>query len=1075
MPTNLNFLKGVRVMSRVPVAATINFLKQHYIHRVFFTLLAIATVGVSVGWGQTIVTYTLNNTGYYTKFASGGDIFTGSPASSGELGMWANTDSKQIVAWRTYKTAGDNSGSNRALQVGDVFKITVYCTRAFGQIGFSLNAGGTQGTSYANNISGSRLYVNTDNYGSWYVNRSGGNTSFSYNPSQNTYRDYIFTVKITSSTTADVFLTVDGTDYRAYNLTMNGTNNIDAFSVYGSDMWDGNSNDNAYWKQTCTVQNSGSVELGYYLTTGTYTPGLISNGLAANSTSTSSTNVVNIGGDAGTAVILNQNNTYTGPTTINNNATLRLGAAGSGSNTPLGTTDAGTTVSSGGSLDLNGFTLATAEALTLNGTGQSSNGALRNGSSTGATYSGLVTLGSASSIIGGSGTIALSNTGTITGSGFGLTLGGVQGGSIASIIGTGAGTLTKQDAGTWTLSNANTYTGATSITGGTLTLSGSGTLGSGSDVRISSGATLNLNGVNATVGSVAETGVNNGGTITLGSGTLTVNGANKGTFYQNSISGTGGITMAGSGTTVLSLYGTQSYTGTTTVSGGKIASGVAFSSKNYSISGGALDLNAINIVPDDATISLSGGTVNFNANETIQDLIATSGTINIADGITLSINGKLSLASGVTVNLISSDSKIIYGAGASLEITTAVTTSDAMWPSTNGPNNVIINASGSTVTLHANRTISGTLTLTAGKISTGSYTLYISNTSPSAISGYDANDYIIGNLKRAVTGNQTYVFPIGTATDYQEASVSFSTGYSSATDLTASFNTGSFTLPSGLSVTGTSIIGVLPNYWRISSSGSGSISYSVTLNMTNFTSQGNSNKYTVLKKSEGSSAWGIDAGSTHTNNNSPISGGVLTVQRSGLTSFSDFSIGYGGYPLPVTFTSISGTIHNGQAKITWNVAQEIDVDRYEVEESSDGRSFRTLTNMSAAGRSSYQANDGQVWSGANFYRVKAVDIDGKLTYSKIIRLDNGSSDQNVQLYPNPTRGEINLALNGLSANTYRLQVVNALGQAVYQQSLTHDGGNRSLPLNLNNLPAGIYQVQLSGGTKTLTRKLKIEQ
>ncbi|MFY7885985.1 MAG: hypothetical protein ACOVOV_14190, partial [Dolichospermum sp.] len=135
-----------------------------------------------------------------------------------------------------------------------------------------------------------------------------------------------------------------------------------------------------------TVRNTLESQLGYFLSSGTTTPGLVTDGLAANSTSTNSVNAVNVGGDAGSAVILNQNNTYTGLTTVNNNATLRLGAAGSGSNTPLGTTAAATTVSSGGSIDLNGFTLVTSEALTLNGTGQSSNGALRNGGAA-ATYS----------------------------------------------------------------------------------------------------------------------------------------------------------------------------------------------------------------------------------------------------------------------------------------------------------------------------------------------------------------------------------------------------------------------------------------------------------------------------------------------------------------------------------------------------------------------------------------------------------------------------------------------------------------------------------------------------------------
>ncbi len=203
-------------------------------------------------------------------------------------------------------------------------------------------------------------------------------------------------------------------------------------------------------------------------------------------------------------------NSYSGSTTISAGL-LKLGAAGSGANTPLGTNAAGTVVSSGAALDLAGYTLSAAEALTLNGTGISDGGALMNSGSA-ATYSGLVTLGSTGvSIVGGTGTIALSNAGTITGSGFNLTLDGAQGGSVASIIGTDAGTLTKSGSGTWTLTGANTYTGATTLSAGTLALGGSGAIGA---------SAVSVNGGTFAPGGVAAADSTNalGSTLTLETG-----------------------------------------------------------------------------------------------------------------------------------------------------------------------------------------------------------------------------------------------------------------------------------------------------------------------------------------------------------------------------------------------------------------------------------------------------------------------------------------------------------------------------------------------------------------------------
>jgi hypothetical protein len=187
---------------------------------------------------------------------------------------------------------------------------------------------------------------------------------------------------------------------------------------------------------------------------------------------------------------------------------------------------------------------------------------------------------------------------------------------------------------------------------------------------------------------------------------------------------------------------------------------------------------------------------------------------------------------------------------------------------------------------------------------------------------------------------------------------------------------------------------------------------------------------------------------------------------------SEFS--YIASTLPVTFTSLTGTIRNGRANLNWNIADEHNVDRYEVEESANGRQFQSFIQVDAASRSSYQAIDAQLHTGANYYRVKAVDIDGKLTYSKIIRLDNNSAvDNDIRVYPNPSRGELNLGLN-IPAGNYQIRLINSMGQTVYQQPLTHEGGSRSMQLGLPKLSSGVYQVEVRGGVQKYVRSIRID-
>ena len=110
---------------------------------------------------------------------------------------------------------------------------------------------------------------------------------------------------------------------------------------------------------------------------------------------------------AGT-LVLSGNSTFTSAVTVNA-GTLKLGAAGTSPNGPLGTTAGATTVNAGAALDLNGLTLGTAEPVTLFGTGVGGAGALTNSSATAATFSGPVTLGSGGATLGGTGAITLSS------------------------------------------------------------------------------------------------------------------------------------------------------------------------------------------------------------------------------------------------------------------------------------------------------------------------------------------------------------------------------------------------------------------------------------------------------------------------------------------------------------------------------------------------------------------------------------------------------------------------------------------------------------------------------------------
>ena len=414
-------------------------------------------------------------------------------------------------------------------------------------------------------------------------------------------------------------------------------------------------------------------------------------------------------GKAGAGTLLVSGaNSYGGTTTVGA-GTLMLGAAGSGGNTPLGTTAAGTTVTSGATLDLNGFSLATTEPLTLNGSGVNSlSGALTNSSATAATYSGLLTLGSTSSIVAGNGDILLSNTGTLTGAGSSLKLmGSATDSSLAGSIGTGSGALYKLDAGTWTLSGVSTFTGLTTVYGGTLRLGAGNAIKSGNAITVGSNiagetATLDLNGFAQTIG---------GAGLTLGGTAVSAN--------QVTGNGAGSILTLSGGATALTYVATANPLGSDISATTLDLNGVAQTLTIGDSSNAVHDLIISSAIRNGVLIKAGAGTLVLAGANTY------SGTTTLGAGIVNAGVAQIGSVSG-PFGLPASAAGSILFSGGTLQYSVANTYDYSARFATSGNNPYRIDTNGESVTFNNALAASGTSGLT--KLGAGTLVLGVVNT-----------------------------------------------------------------------------------------------------------------------------------------------------------------------------------------------------------------------------------------------------------------------------------------------------------------------------------------------------------
>ncbi|HMO06456.1 MAG TPA: autotransporter-associated beta strand repeat-containing protein, partial [Paracoccaceae bacterium] len=336
-------------------------------------------------------------------------------------------------------------------------------------------------------------------------------------------------------------LRLEGVD-GAFDLTKVGTGNLalTQASSYGA-----------------TTISGGILQVGAGGTTGTLGTGAVTNNATLSFVRSNALTVSNaISGTGEVRQVGSGNTTLTGANSYSGVTQVTAGTLTVGNATALGTAAGGTTVADGATLALDGGAglTVTGEALTLNGAGVASGGALRNVSGDN-TWTGAVTLGSAASIRSEGGSLTLS--GNVANGGFGLTLTGSEGGRITGII-SGSGTLEKSLTGTWALAGNNTYAGLTTVNGGTLVLEGGQAIADTATVFVN-GGTLEL-AADETVGDLTS----NAGTIALGTNTVTI-------AADNSASSLNGTVTGGAGSGILqNATGTQSRRAPPTMADGTI-------------------------------------------------------------------------------------------------------------------------------------------------------------------------------------------------------------------------------------------------------------------------------------------------------------------------------------------------------------------------------------------------------------------------------------------------------------------------------------------------------------------------
>lgn len=197
------------------------------------------------------------------------------------------------------------------------------------------------------------------------------------------------------------------------------------------------------------------------------------------------------------------------------------------------------------------------------------------------------------------------------------------------------------------------------------------------------------------------------------------------------------------------------------------------------------------------------------------------------------------------------------------------------------------------------------------------------------------------------------------------------------------------------------------------------------------------------------------------------SGSVVSRQRS--SYHKPFLLSLISSTLPLKMNFFSAALNNNRVDLKWQTLNEVNVNYFQAERSTDGINFSPIAMVFAIGNSTDKSdyscfdNISTLNAGMIYYRLRTVDNDGKTGFSEIRVIRIGKSGGNtvgILTYPNPATSDIRVTIPAAWQNKRMVyEIINLGGQSVIRTESA--GSSQTETINVSKLAPGMYFVKVS--------------
>jgi len=186
--------------------------------------------------------------------------------------------------------------------------------------------------------------------------------------------------------------------------------------------------------------------------------------------------------------------------------------------------------------------------------------------------------------------------------------------------------------------------------------------------------------------------------------------------------------------------------------------------------------------------------------------------------------------------------------------------------------------------------------------------------------------------------------------------------------------------------------------------------------------------------------------------------------------------------LPVTLLSFGAEKQaDNSILLSWNAENEVGLKEYILERSTDGVNFQSVATVAVKGglRPAYVNLDNTANQAGTklYYRLKQVDIDGRITYSRILSVNLiPISGISLVMTPNPAQDNVALKIAAAKKRTALVNIIDYQGRVLAAQRISIAKGDNIIPLrDATRLANGIYTVLVNTGEEKIAAKLIIQK